>query len=154
MSLKHLRFSLSAAAVAALLWALWLGWDTGYDIDPLTGNSSGPYEPWQVLGLAASVSAQAVWFRTRMRPGLAAASMTAGITAAAAFSFSQDDSGLAAIGVALIFLGSLTGISAVLAGAQLLSSPKRPSATPLRMESCNRPTHHSPVGQPPLKDQR
>ena len=38
-----------------LCWAAWLGCDLHYDIDPVTGDASGPYERWQVVGSAVSL---------------------------------------------------------------------------------------------------
>lgn len=37
------------AVVTALCWAGWMGWDVSYDVDA-TGQASGPYQPWQVVG--------------------------------------------------------------------------------------------------------
>jgi hypothetical protein len=51
------------AAITAIAWAAWVGRDTQYDIDPVTGASSGPNQPWQVVGLVATLFVLAVWFR-------------------------------------------------------------------------------------------
>ncbi|MEU2634899.1 hypothetical protein ABZ591_09745, partial [Micromonospora fulviviridis] len=37
---------LAAATVGA--WWAWLGWESGYTVDPETGATSGPYAVWQV----------------------------------------------------------------------------------------------------------
>lgn len=108
------------AGLSALFWMSWLGWDTGYDVDPVTGNSTGPYQVWQVAGFVVCVALQAVLLQRHVQWLLAAGAMSLGITAAAAVSFSRDDSGLAAVGLALILLGSLAGTLAVSACARLL----------------------------------
>ena len=38
------------AAAAVGCWAGWMGWDRRYDVDAVTGQVSGPYQPWQVVG--------------------------------------------------------------------------------------------------------
>lgn len=118
---KQALYVFLSVTSSALLWMAWLGWDTAYDVDPVTGSSTGPYEAWQVIGFAACVAVQAVLLRRYLRWWLAAASVSAGITAAAAVSFSGDDSGLAVVGLVLILLGSLAGTSAVSLAALLFT---------------------------------
>lgn len=38
------------AAATAGIWAAWLGWETQYDVDA-AGNSSGPFQVWQLVGV-------------------------------------------------------------------------------------------------------
>ena len=49
---------LAGATVAC--WVAWMGWDRHYDQDPVTGNLSGPYQPWQVIGCVVSLVLVAV----------------------------------------------------------------------------------------------
>lgn len=57
----------AAAAVGtatALAYLVWLGWDRQRDIDPVTQEMSGPYEVWQVVGVAvvlALIAGMAAW---------------------------------------------------------------------------------------------
>ena len=46
-----------ALVAAGMLWFVWLGWDTTYDVDPVTGRLSGPYSWWQVAGFVLSTGA-------------------------------------------------------------------------------------------------
>lgn len=47
---------LIAGVVLALLtascWWGWMAWDQSYQVDLATGERSGPYEAWQVIGCA------------------------------------------------------------------------------------------------------
>lgn len=48
------------AVITAGLYLAWLGWDQEYDIDPVTGALSGPYETWQVVGVVACLGVVAL----------------------------------------------------------------------------------------------
>ena len=130
MTARRLRPGILCAAVSALLWMTWLGWDTQYSTDPVTGDSSGPYDAWQVLGLAVCAAAQVVWFRRHLPSWAICASVSAGITGAAAFSFAQDESGLAAVGLGMMFLGSLAGTALVSLAARLWEHSRAAVAAP------------------------
>jgi len=41
---------LGLVGLTVALWWAWLGRDTGYQVDPVTGATSGPYQVWQVVG--------------------------------------------------------------------------------------------------------
>lgn len=51
--------SLVVALITALIYVAWLGWDQDYDVDPVSGALSGPYQPWQVIGLVLCLGAVA-----------------------------------------------------------------------------------------------
>ncbi len=34
-------------------YLVWLAWDQQRDVNPVTGRETGPYEPWQVIGVGA-----------------------------------------------------------------------------------------------------
>lgn len=64
-SKKHVWSArLGTGAVVAVLtvvgYLAWLGWDQHKDRIPGTSNFEGPYQPWQVLGLAVTLAAIAV----------------------------------------------------------------------------------------------
>ena len=44
---------IAIALITAGLYLAWLGWDQDYEVDPVTGALSGPYETWQVVGVVA-----------------------------------------------------------------------------------------------------
>lgn len=103
--------ALSAVLVAALsaaVWLAWMGWDTEYQVDPVTGSQSGPYEAWQVAGCAISLLVLlVVALVTGVRKVLAPTALTIGFTAAWTIQAAQqpDQTGLFVIGATLIFVG-------------------------------------------------
>lgn len=98
--------------VAVAAWAAWLGWDQQPDVHP-DGSTTGPYEAWQVIGLVLTLPAPVYWAVSRGRTVSAVLGTTAGLTAAAWYDWSDDASGLFAIGVGLVLTGSLAGTAAV-----------------------------------------
>ncbi|WP_372350392.1 hypothetical protein [Streptomyces sp. KL116D] len=106
------------AVLAASAWAAWLGWDQHRDVHP-DGSETGPYETWQVLGLALTLLAPVCWAAARDHVRAAVLGTTAGLTAAAFYDWSDDASGLFVVGVGLVMVGGLaaTGVtSAVVSG--------------------------------------
>ncbi|WP_051813945.1 hypothetical protein [Kitasatospora sp. MBT63] len=99
--LSLLLFLASAAA-----WAAWLGWDHHYDIHP-DGSETGPYEPWQVIGLVLTLLASVSWAAFRCHGTDAVLGTTAGLTAAAYYDWSDDSSGLFLVGVGMVAVASL-----------------------------------------------
>ncbi|MFE3638439.1 hypothetical protein [Streptomyces sp. NPDC059168] len=100
------------AGVSTALWAAWLGWDQHRDIHP-DGSTTGPYEAWQVIGLALTLLAAVCWAALRNHAVAAAAGTSAGLTIAAYCDWSDDSSGLFVVGVGLVMLGSLAGTTVV-----------------------------------------
>ncbi|WP_328653906.1 hypothetical protein OG598_08595 [Micromonospora sp. NBC_00330] len=99
---------LAAATVGA--WILWLGWDTRYTVDAQTGASSGPYEPWQVIGCVVTLVLLAALAGTRLSPWLVAPVMTVAFTAVWSWrAAGTDDSGLWAVGAVLVLVGMAVG---------------------------------------------
>ncbi|MFD3665285.1 hypothetical protein ACFWVF_32575 [Streptomyces sp. NPDC058659] len=118
MSRGQQRSSLQAlaalvlAGVGVAAWAAWLGWDQHRDVHP-DGSTTGPYEAWQVLGLALTLLAPVCWAAFRDRAVGGVIGTTAGLTVAAAYDWSDDASGLFVIGVGLVMMGTLAVTSAV-----------------------------------------
>nr|WP_236576673.1 hypothetical protein [Streptomyces sp. HF10] len=92
---------------AAGLWAGWLG-----------GTESGPYGVWQVAGLVVSLLVVVCWAALRRHTVATVAGTTIGLTLAAWCDWSDDSSGLFAVGVAMVMVGSLgaTGLVCALVG--------------------------------------
>ena len=113
----------AVAALTVAAYMAWLGWDTEYDVDPVTGVVSGPYQPWQVIGLAiclGSVAAVAGWIGRRGVCALAmplAFAVCFGVNASA----SPNDDGLWVVGMILASVGILIGVTVVGAGAGMAS---------------------------------
>ncbi|GAA2305854.1 hypothetical protein OKJ48_43400 [Streptomyces kunmingensis] len=102
------------AGISAAAWAAWLGWDQHRDVHA-DGSTTGPYEAWQVLGLVVTLLAPAVWAASRGHRAATVFGTTAGLTVAAYVDWSDDSSGLFAVGVALLMLGSLAATATVTA---------------------------------------
>ncbi|SDS92766.1 hypothetical protein [Actinoplanes derwentensis] len=95
------------AALSALTWYAWLGWDDQYQLDPATGVESGPYEAGQISGCAVTLLVLLV---TAVLAGAwevpAATALTLGFTVVFTIDAARkDESGLFAVGAVLVFLG-------------------------------------------------
>ncbi|MER8029309.1 hypothetical protein ABTZ78_10140 [Streptomyces bauhiniae] len=110
---RPLSFLLPAVASAAL-WAAWLGWDQHRDTHP-DGSTTGPYEPWQVIGLVLTLLVPVCWGALRRHAQGAVVGTSAGLTIAAFYDWSDDATGLFMVGVTLILLGSLAATGTVAA---------------------------------------
>ncbi|MFF3215871.1 hypothetical protein ACFYYB_35310 [Streptomyces sp. NPDC002886] len=96
---------LATASIAG--WAAWLGWDQLRDVQP-DGSQTGPYQPWQVIGLVLTLLALVCWAASRHYEAAAVLGTTTGLTVAASYDWSDDGSGLFVIGVIMIMIGNLT----------------------------------------------
>jgi hypothetical protein len=98
---------LVVAALSALLWYAWMGWDSQYQVDPVTQVASGPYEAWQVIGCALSLLVLLVGALVAgVRPLLASAALTLAFTAAwTATAARQDETGMYGVGVIMLLVG-------------------------------------------------
>ncbi|MFD3654867.1 hypothetical protein [Streptomyces sp. NPDC058620] len=108
------------AVMTLAVWAAWLGWDQHRDVQP-DGSETGPYEAWQVIGLALTLLAPVYWAASRRYLAGAVLGVPAGLTVAAYYDWSDDSSGLFMVGVGMIMVGSLvvTGVaSAVIASVK------------------------------------
>ena len=66
---SSLQAAAALVAATALTYMVWLGWDRQRDVDPVTHETSGPYEVWQVIGVAAVLAllaGTAAWLRHPM----------------------------------------------------------------------------------------
>jgi hypothetical protein len=95
------------AVLSAAAWFAWMGWDTEYDVDPVTQSTSGPYRAWQVIGCGVTLLVLLVGaLLLRVPPVVACAAVTVAFTAAwTATAAATDDSGLFVVGAVLVFLG-------------------------------------------------
>ncbi|MGI5520476.1 hypothetical protein ACQEUX_05935 [Micromonospora sp. CA-259024] len=126
---RALLGALFLAAATVGVWLLWLGRDTEHQVDPETGATSGPYEPWQVVGCVLTLVLLAALAGTRLSPWLVAPVMTVAFTAAWTWqAASTDDSGLWLVGAFLVLLGVAVGSTVVSLSARRLS--RRPADRP------------------------
>ncbi|MEU6667166.1 hypothetical protein [Streptomyces sp. NPDC046727] len=103
---------LASAAAAVTAWAAWLGWDQQRDVRP-DGTTTGPYAAWQVIGLVLTLLVPVCWAAARRHTASAVLGTPAGLAVAAAYDWSDDSSGLFAIGVGLVLVGGLAATAAV-----------------------------------------
>ncbi|MFE4965761.1 hypothetical protein [Streptomyces sp. NPDC056660] len=111
--------ALASAAVSAAAWAAWLGWDQQYDVRA-DGSTSGPYEAWQVGGLVLTLLVAVGWTAARGHSAAAVGGTTAGLTLAAYLDWSGDASGLFAVGVGLVMVGTFVASAVVSAVVDVL----------------------------------
>ncbi|TQS43024.1 hypothetical protein [Cryptosporangium phraense] len=117
-------------ATAATWWG-WLGWDDEYQVDPVTGQVSGPYEAWQVIGCVLGLIAIVVVGVLTLRPWLAPLALTG--TFSGLWSWwagNHDESGLWLVGAVLVVGGLAWGSAVVsvftwLASKGLGTGPRR-----------------------------
>jgi hypothetical protein len=123
----------TAAATVAAWWA-WLGWDTEYDVDPVTLTETGPYEAWQVIGCVLTLVALAVMAGLVLPPWLVALAMTIAFTLAwTVQAIASDESGLWPVGAIGVFVGMAIGstvVSVVAWAVRRALSGNRPQGTP------------------------
>ena len=123
---------LVVAVLAGAAWFGWMGWDEEYQVDPVTGVGSGPYEAWQVIGCVVSLLVVFVAaLLLGVRPLVAAPALTIAFAAAwATTEAPRDGDGLFAVGLVLLVVGlasSTTVIALVVLGLRhLLRRPLRP----------------------------
>ncbi|WP_299527628.1 hypothetical protein [uncultured Streptomyces sp.] len=111
-SLFRLTASLMPTGAALAAWAVWLGWDQQRDLHA-DGSTTGPYAPWQVAGLVLTLLAAVYASASRGRVVAAVLGTTAGLAAASFYDWSDDDSGLFVIGVAMVAGTALSATSLV-----------------------------------------
>ncbi|MEW2130139.1 hypothetical protein [Streptomyces sp. NPDC005435] len=120
--------TLALAALSIALWAAWLGWDQHYDAHP-DGSVSGPYEPWQVVGLVLTLLVPVCWAASRRRSRAAIVGVPLGLAIAAFYDWSDDASGLFGVGVLLVLVGSVAATTVVSA---VIGSMRHPGRTRTR----------------------
>jgi len=129
--IKELLGVLVIAGLSLAAWWAWLGWDTEYQVDPVTGNSSGPYEPFQVIGCVLTLGVMAVAGGLVLRPLSVVAAMTVSFTAAWAISAAaSDESGLWPVGAVLVAGGMVAGTAACSFGARWTRRAARSDGQP------------------------
>jgi hypothetical protein len=100
----------AAVLLSALAWVGWLAWDQEYQLDPVTGVASGPYETWQVAGCVLTLLVAAVLAGLARRPVSAAVWVTVPFTLCWTISAAQDDeTGLFAAGALFLAVGLFLG---------------------------------------------
>ncbi|MBG6136423.1 hypothetical protein IW245_002617 [Longispora fulva] len=107
LSFRQASGFLLVAVASVLVWYAWLGWDTEYQVNAVTNETSGPYETWQVIGCVLSLLVLLVGaVLVGLAPLTASAALTLAFTSAwTAQAASTDDTGLFAVGTVMILFG-------------------------------------------------
>ncbi|MET7471453.1 hypothetical protein ACFYON_15975 [Micromonospora sp. NPDC005686] len=107
---RTLLGGLFLALATAGAWAAWLSWESGWTVDPQTGDMSGPYAVWQVAAAVLTLGALAAVGGWWLNIWLVATVMTVAFTVPwAVHAASTDDTGLWAVGAALVAIGTAIG---------------------------------------------
>jgi hypothetical protein len=123
---KKLLAAAGIAVATVLTWFAWLGWDTKYDYDPITGHGTGPYEVWQVAGCVLCLAAIAAVGGLLLRPWVVMVAMTLSFTTPFTLQAARiDDSGLFAVGAIMVLIGMAAGSLAVAAVAGAVRDRRR-----------------------------
>jgi hypothetical protein len=109
--LQLLSFVLLTGAAAGA-WAAWLGWDQERPVGPHR-TETGPYAVWQVAGLVVTLIVTVVVAAYVRHFVPAVLGPTVGLTFASYSDWSDDNSGLYAVGVGLIMMGTFVGSALV-----------------------------------------
>lgn len=102
------------ALLTAACWWAWMAWDHSYQTDPATGQTSGPYQAWQVIGCVLCLIALCVAASMRLPLWLVLPIMPVAFTLAWSWTAaSTDTTGLWGVGASMIFFGMLVGTAMV-----------------------------------------
>jgi hypothetical protein len=113
--------ALALAGATVATWWLWLGRDTQYQVDPVTGVTDGPYEAWQVASCALCLMALAAFGGLLLRPWIVVPTMTLAFTVVwSVNAASNDDTGLWGVGAILVLAGMAAGSAVLSFGAWML----------------------------------
>ena len=127
---RSLLVGLAVTAAVALVYAAFLGWDQQRDVDPVTGENTGPYGTAQVLACGVA-------YLLVVACGGARAPVAAAVAGPVAFTFlwsldaatDPDADGLWPIGALLVLWGTSVGaVLAVLLGRALAHRTRRRAA--------------------------
>ncbi|MET9299443.1 hypothetical protein ABZX66_08975 [Micromonospora aurantiaca] len=111
---RTLLGGLFLALATAGAWVAWLSWESGWTVDPQTGDMSGPYAVWQVAAAVLTLGALAAVAGWWLNIWLVATVMTVAFTVPwAVHAASTDDTGLWAVGAAMVAIGTTIGTTLV-----------------------------------------
>ena len=126
--MKRLVTLLLTFVAAVANYAAWLGWDQTRDVHP-DGSTTGPYETWQVIGLGLVMLVAGAYAAWRWYPAMVVLGVTAGLTFAVSYDWSDDETGLWAVGASMICVGTFMASSFVAAIVTLIrQAAQRPVA--------------------------
>ncbi len=105
--------AVSAGVSTTLAYFAWLGWHEKQVYDA-RGIAHGPYETWQVLGLAVTLAALAFvggWLRQAKPTAIAMTLVLVVVWSVDAATQASEDASLWPVGAVLLAIGSAAGLS-------------------------------------------
>lgn len=130
-SADRLISSAALVLLTASCWCGWMAWDHTYQTDPGTGITSGPYQPWQVIGCIVCLFVLGVGATVRLPVWLVVPIMSVTFTAAwsATAVANSDGAGLWVVGAMLVFVGMLAGTVIVSGLTAVVRTREKPGTT-------------------------
>lgn len=122
--------TLTVVVLTVVAWWIFLGRDVVRDVDPATGNVTGPYGAPQVIACVLVLAALVV-VGTLSAPTWAAV-LAVAVPFTAAWTIqaqATDDSGLWAVGALLVLLGTLAGGTVVAAVTRVVERRRAARST-------------------------
>jgi hypothetical protein len=114
MVLDGMAVAVLAATATVAGYLAFLGWDQKKDI-ARDGGETGPYQPWQVIGLTVVLVVITVWAARLHHPIVAALVIPLVLTVVWSIDASNDpeDDGLWPVGATMLYIGSTLGLGFV-----------------------------------------
>ncbi len=120
--------------MTVLDYLVWLAWDQQRDVNPVTGRETGPYEPWQVIGVGAVLLVLALlagWHRHAVLAIIVIPTVFTASWVIDAATEQTPDANLWPIGAALLAVGCLGG-TAIFAGVGMAARTMRDRPNPAK----------------------
>jgi hypothetical protein len=112
-AIGYVGYTLLSAALSVATWWLWLGWDDTYQFDA-SGVASGPYEAWQVIGVALTLGLIAGLAALRISFLVVSPAVTIPFVVTwSMHAAAQDETGMWGVGAILILGAAGAGTAAV-----------------------------------------
>jgi len=122
------RVAVVAAVVSAFNYLVWLAWDQHVDVRASDGYVTGPYEPWQIVGMIAVLVALAVYIGLGQGVVHASLAVSVSLTICFAVDAATDarGDGLWPIGAGMVAIASFAGVLLVATTSRAMLWPGRP----------------------------
>jgi hypothetical protein len=125
--IRSIVLTATCLVLAGATWAVWFAWDTLRDVDPATGDTSGPYEVWQGGGAAVTLLVLVVLFVRRLAVVDVVLAVSCGFTAGFAYSAAIDPEadGLYVVGAGLLLVVMLVATTLLALAARFVLRRQR-----------------------------
>lgn len=138
-STSWLWAAVATAIAASLTYFAWLRWDRQRDINPVTQESTGPYEVWQVIGVALVLALLAGIVAWKGHPIVAVVVISLTFTTCWSFGAATDPNVVGAnlwpIGAVMVLVGCLSGTGSLAGAIRAVRSSQRDWRSPSQRRS-------------------